>query len=80
MILKRPCSLPTDFICRYVDEELPAPHVARGRRLTRRLRPVAQDARRAHALSFAQSFEKDGLLHLEKAFARYKTKPSPGGI
>jgi hypothetical protein len=79
MIFGPPDSLPTDFVCRYVDEGLPAPHVARGRRLTRRLRPVPQDTRRAHAIAFAESFEKDGLLHLSQAFAHYNARVAPNG-
>jgi len=62
--------LPTDFICRYVDENLPAPCVARGRRVARRLKKVSQDERRAAALKFAGQFENLGLLNLE-AFIRH---------
>lgn len=62
--------LPTDFICRYVDENLPAPCVTRGRRVARRLKKVSQDERRAAALKFAEQFENLGLLDLE-AFIRH---------
>ena len=64
-------SLPTDFICRYVDEDVKAPHVTRGRRVSRRLRRVPQDDRKLAAMTFGETFEQRGLLSLDSALAHY---------
>jgi hypothetical protein len=67
-------ALPTDFICRYIDETLGAPHVARGRRVSRQLNNVEFDKRRDAALAFARDFDRDGLLDIDAALGH---RPTP---
>jgi hypothetical protein len=67
-------SVPSDFICRYIDEHLGAPHVARGQRLSNKLNKVSMDERKNAALEFARDFDKSGLLDLDAMFGN---KPTP---
>jgi hypothetical protein len=67
-------SLPTEFLCRYIDEEIVTPHVARGRRLTRHFGPVSMEDRKRAALAFARDFHREGLLDLQ---AVLNPRPEP---
>ena len=44
-------SLPTDFVCHYLDEESKTPHRTRGRRVSNRLKSIPLDERRDKALA-----------------------------
>jgi hypothetical protein len=62
LLFSPPDTMPTDFLCRYVDEEVIAPHVTRGRRLSNALKPVDIDERRHQAVKFGQEFPSSGLF------------------
>ena len=50
-------SLPTEFMCKYLDEEAKSMFVAKGRRVATRLRRLDFNKRREAALAFANSFD-----------------------
>lgn len=67
-------STPSDFICRYIDETLGAPHVARGQRLSFKLKKITMSDRKNAAVEFAQNFDKSNLLDLNAMFGN---RPTP---
>jgi len=67
-------STPSDFICRYIDETIKTPHVARGTRLTRTFPSRSLDDRKSRAMEYANNFDSKGLLDLEAMFG---PKPNP---
>lgn len=67
-------SLPSDFICRYIDEEIGTVYLCRGQRLGTRMSKVSMADRKAAALKYAAEFDKAGLLDLS-LLARKKVGP-----
>jgi hypothetical protein len=57
-------SMPTEHLCRYIDESIRVPHIARGRKVSNNLKPISFEKRRDVALQFADDFDQNGLLDL----------------
>jgi hypothetical protein len=60
-------SLPTDFMCRYIDEGTKSTSIARGHRVSMRLRKVDINQRCEAALEFARGFDVKSMPSLDTA-------------
>lgn len=65
-------SRPTDFMCRYQDDNSRTRHITRGRRIAAGSRNLSPDQRRELALEFAKQFEQQKLLSLIDAVVLFK--------
>jgi hypothetical protein len=77
LIFSPPATIPTDFICRYVDEEIMTPHVTRGVRLSNTLKTVPLEEKRLAAIKFGEEFGNSGLLELDRALRQTILPTSP---